>query len=118
MYDSAKASASSSGGFLGSAGTAVVRLTAPIPYVHPYVFGGIGYYDFHLVGSSASVLHSSSQAAIPVGIGVDVPLGYHLSVGIEASYNWQINEDYSAVTANGIDGGDVTRFELVWRARF
>jgi hypothetical protein len=118
MYDSAKASVSSSGGFLGGAGTAVVRVTAPLPYVHPYVFGGIGYYDFHLVGSSASVLHSSSQAAIPVGIGIDLPLSYHLSVGIEASYNWQINEDYSAVTTNGIDGGDVTRFDLVWRARF
>ena len=118
MYDSAKAAVSSSGGFLGSAGTAVVRLTAPLPYVHPYVFGGIGYYDFHLAGSSASVLHSSSQAGIPMGIGIDVPLGYHLSIGVEASYHFQISESFSDVTTNGIDGGDVTRFDLVWRARF
>jgi opacity protein-like surface antigen len=117
MYDSAKASVSASGGFLASAGTAVVRLTAPLPYVHPYVLGGIGYYDFDFAGSSASLLHSSSQAGIPLGIGVDVPLNYHLSVGAEASYNFQLNESFSNVTVNEIDGGDVTRFDLVLRAR-
>jgi opacity protein-like surface antigen len=117
MYDSAKSTVSSSGGFLASAGTAVVRLTAPLPYVHPYAFGGIGYYDFDFSGSSDSVLHSSSQAGIPMGIGVDVPLNYHLSLGAEASYNFQLGESYSDVTVNGIDGGDVTRFDLVLRAR-
>jgi Outer membrane protein beta-barrel domain len=116
-YDSASASVSSSGGFLTSAGTVVVRLTAPLPFVHPYVFGGIGYYDIGFTGPSASVLHSSSQAGIPMGIGVDVPLNYHLSVGVEASYNFQLNESYSNVTTNGIDGGDITRFDLIWRAR-
>jgi hypothetical protein len=50
MYDSASASVSASGGFLASAGAAVVRLTAPLPYVHPYLLGGIGYYDVHFTG--------------------------------------------------------------------
>jgi hypothetical protein len=116
-YDSADAAVSRSGGFLGSAGTAVVRLTAPFRYVHPYLFGGVGYYDFAFVGSSGSVLHSSSQAGIPMGIGVDVPLNYHLSLGVEASYDFQVGEDFSDVTTNGIDGGDVTRFDLVFRTR-
>jgi hypothetical protein len=116
-YDSAQSSVSSSGGYLGSAGTAAIRLTAPLSFVHPYVFGGIGYYDFHFSGPSASVMHSSSQAGIPMGVGVDVPLTYHLSVGAEASYNFQISESFSDVTVNGIDGGDVTRFDLVLRAR-
>jgi hypothetical protein len=116
-YDPADAVVSTSGGFLGSAGTAVVRLTAPLPYVHPYLFGGIGYYAFSFVGSSGSVLHSSSQAGIPMGIGIEVPLDYHLSVGVEASYNFQLGEDFSDVTTNGIDGGDITRFDLVLRAR-
>jgi hypothetical protein len=117
MYDSARSSVSSSGGFLASAGTAVVRFTAPLPYVHPYAFGGIGYYDVGFSGPSDSVLHSSSQAGIPMGIGIDVPLNYHLSFGAEASYNFQLGESYSDVTVNGIDGGDITRFDLVLRAR-
>ncbi len=52
-----------------------------------------------------------------MGVGVDVPLNYHLSVGAEASYNFQLSESFSDVTTNGIDGGDVTRFDLVLRAR-
>ena len=116
-YDSASASVSASGGFLVTAGTAVVRLTAPLPYVHPYVLGGIGYYDVHFTGPSASVMHSSSQAGIPMGVGVDVPLNYHLSVAAEALYNFQVSESFSDVTTNGIDGGDVTTFDLVLRAR-
>jgi hypothetical protein len=123
VYDSARASVSPAGsvGFLTTAGEAVVRLTAPIPFVHPYVFGGIGYYDVSLVGSSSaragSVLHSSSQSGIPVGFGVDVPLTWYLSVDLEAGYHWQINEDYSAVTTNGIDGGDLSTVSAVLRAR-
>jgi hypothetical protein len=117
MYDSSSASVSPSGGFLASAGTAVARLTAPLPYVHPYVFGGIGYYDFDFTGPSVSAMHSSSQAGIPMGVGLDVPLNYHLSVAAEASYNFQLGESFSGVTTNGIDGGDVTRFDLVLRAR-
>lgn len=116
-YDSASASVSPSGGFLGSAGTAVVRLTVPLPYAHPYAFGGVGYYDFDFTGPSSSVIHSSSQAGIPMGIGLDVPLGYHLSVGAEAAFNFQLNEDFSSVTVGKIDGGDLTRFDLVLRAR-
>jgi hypothetical protein len=117
MYDSAKSSVSASGGLLASAGTGVMRFTVPLPYVHPYAFGGIGYYDFHFAGPSDSVLHSSAQAGIPMGVGIDVPLNYHLSLGAEASYNFQLGESYSDVTVNGIDGGDVTRFDLVLRAR-
>jgi hypothetical protein len=52
-----------------------------------------------------------------MGVGVDVPLTYHLSVAAEASYNFQIGESFSSVTTNGIDGGDVTRFDLVLRTR-
>jgi hypothetical protein len=52
-----------------------------------------------------------------MGVGVDVPLDYHLSVGAEALYNFQIGESFSGVTTNGIDGGDVSRFDLVLRAR-
>jgi hypothetical protein len=117
MYDSAASSVSSSGGFLTSGVTGVVRLTAPLPLVHPYVFGGIGYYDVAFTGSSGSPMHSSSQAGVPLGVGVDVPLTYHLSAGIEAIYDFQIGEDFSAVTTNKIDGGDLTTFAAVLRAR-
>jgi hypothetical protein len=119
MYNSAQASVSPAGsaGFLTTGAAAVVRLTAPLPFVHPYIFGGAGYYDIALVGSSGSELHSSSQCGIPMGFGLDVPLTWHLSVGAEATYHYQIQESYSAVTTNGIDGGDLSTFNAVLRAR-
>lgn len=119
MYDSIRASVSPGGsvGFLTSGVSGVVRLTAPLPFVHPYVFGGVAYYDVALAGSSGSELHSSSQAGIPLGFGFDVPLTYHLSVGAEATYHYQIQESYSSVTTNGIDGGDLSTFNAVLRAR-
>jgi opacity protein-like surface antigen len=123
MYDSARSSVSPAGsiGYLTSGVDALARLTAPLPYVHPYVVGGAGYYAVSLAGSSrstgASVMHSSSQPALVVGFGVDVPLSWHLSVGAEADYHHQSNETYSSVTTNGIDGGDLTTFNIVMRAR-
>jgi hypothetical protein len=117
MYNPAAASVSRGGGFLTSGWDAVLRLTAPLPFVRPYVFGGIGYYDVAMGGSAGSELHSSSQAGIPLGVGVDVPMTYHLSVGAEATYHFQLGEDYSAVTTGAIDGGDLSTFDVVLRAR-
>jgi opacity protein-like surface antigen len=119
MYDSIKASVSPTGsaGLFTSVGAAALRLTAPLPYVHPYVLGGIGYYDVAQTGSSGSELHSSSQAGMLWGVGFDVPLTYHLSVGAEADYHYQIHESFSSITTNGIDGGDLSTFTAVLRAR-
>jgi hypothetical protein len=123
MNNSAQASASPAGsvGFLTTGGEAVVRLTAPIPFVHPYVFGGVGYYDISLVGSSGaqagSVLHSSSQPGIPMGFGLDVPLTWYLSIDAEATYHFQLGESFSAVTTNDVGGGDITTFNAVLRVR-
>jgi hypothetical protein len=123
MNNSAQASVSPAGsvGFLTTGGEAVLRLTAPIPFVHPYVFGGVGYYDISLVGSSGaqagSVLHSSSQPGIPMGVGLGVPLTWYLSLDAEATYHFQLGESFSSVTTNGIDGGDLTTFNAVLRVR-
>jgi opacity protein-like surface antigen len=119
MYNSIQASVSPGGsaGFLTTGAEAVARLTAPLPYVHPYVFAGAGYYDIAFVGSSGSELHSSSQCGVPMGLGLDVPLTWHLSIGAEATYRFQIHESFSAVTTNGIDGGDISTFNAVLRAR-
>ena len=53
MYNGAQASVSPAGSvaFLTTGADAVVRLTAPLPYVHPYIFAGAGYYDVGLTGS-------------------------------------------------------------------
>jgi hypothetical protein len=128
MYNSAQGSVSPTGsvGFLTTGGEAVVRLTAPLPYVHPYIFGGIAYYDVGLIGSSSarggSVLHSSSQPGIPLGFGLDVPLTWYVSVGLEATYHFQLGEDYSTDMwttkgGAGIDGGDLSTFNAVVRVR-
>jgi len=123
MYNAAQASVSPAGstGYLTTGGEAVVRFTAPLPFVHPYIFGGVGYYDSALVGSSTaqggSVLHSSSQPGIPMGFGLDVPLTWYLSLGVEATYHFMLGEDYSSVTTNGIDGGDLSTVNAVVRLR-
>jgi len=123
MYGPVQSSVSPAGsvGFLATGGEAVVRLTAPLPYVRPYVFGGVAYYDVALVGSGEakadSVLFSSSQPGIPLGFGFEVPLTWHLSVGAEATYHFMLGESYSNVTTNGIDGGDISTFDAVVRAR-
>src|SRR5208283_1170712 len=56
MYNSTRASVSPAGstGYFTTGGEAIVRFTAPLPYVHPYVFGGVGYYDNSLIGSSSA----------------------------------------------------------------
>lgn len=119
MWNSAQGSVSPLGsvGFFTTAGAGVVRLTAPLPYVHPYVFGGIGYYDNALVGSApalpGSQLFSSYEPGTPLGIGVDVPLTWHLSLGLEATYHHLIGEVFSSNTVNGIDGGDISTVNVV-----
>jgi hypothetical protein len=127
MYNSAQSSVSPAGsvGFLTTGGEAVVRLTAPLPYVHPYIFGGIAYYDVALIGSSSaragSVLYSSSQPGVPLGFGFDVPLSWYLSAGLEATYHFQLGENYSTATTTkggaSIDGGDLSTFNAVVRVR-
>jgi hypothetical protein len=127
MYNSGQSSVSPTGsvGFLTTGGEAVVRVTAPLPYVHPYIFGGIAYYDVGLIGSSraraGSVLYSSAQAGIPLGFGFDVPLTWYFSVGLEATYHFQLGENYSTATTTkggaSIDGGDLTTFNAVVRIR-
>jgi len=123
MYNSTRASVSPAGstGYFTTGGEAIVRFTAPLPYVHPYVFGGVGYYDNSLIGSSSaragSVLFSSSQPGIPLGFGLDVPLTWHLSLGAEATYHFLDGESFSAVKTNGIDGGDLSTFNVVLRLR-
>lgn len=124
MLDSVSASVSPAGsvGFFTTGGLGILRLTAPLPLVRPYAFAGVGYYDVALVGlpgaRAGSPLHSSAQAGIPMGIGLDVPLSWDVSIGIEATYHFQLSEDYSRVTTSGIDGGDLTTCNAILRFRF
>jgi hypothetical protein len=123
MFNSATSAVSPLGsvGFLTTGGDAIVRLTLPIPYVQPYVLGGVGYYEVALVGSATALpgsqLYSSNQPGIPLGVGLDVPLSWHVSLGFEATYHFQIGEVYSSNTVNGIDGGDLSTFNVVMRLR-
>ncbi|HEY1957117.1 MAG TPA: hypothetical protein VGH28_15965 [Polyangiaceae bacterium] len=105
-------------GYVMNGGEAVVRLAIPTPYVRPYIFGGIGFYDFALVGSgaAASELVSASQSGVPMGLGVEVMLTWHLSFAVEGAFRFQIGESFSA--NEDIAGADVTTLSGVMRARF
>jgi opacity protein-like surface antigen len=108
--------------FVSTAADLTLRLSAPLPWVHPYIFGGMGYNQVSLAGSTearaGSPLHSSGQTEIAMGFGVDVPLTWRLSVGFEATYHFQLSEDFSEDMTNGIDGGDISTFNALVRARF
>jgi hypothetical protein len=123
MYNSATAAVSPLGsvGFLTTGVDAVARLTAPFPYVHPYVFGGVGYYDMALVGPvgalAGSQLFSSNQPGLPLGFGLDVPVSWQASLGLEATYHYQMGEKFSSNTVNDIDGGDLSTVTVVMRFR-
>jgi hypothetical protein len=123
MYNSIQSTAAPAGslGFTTTGGEGVARFTLPLPFVHPYIFGGIGYYNVALNGSAdarkASVLFSSSQPGIPMGFGVDIPLTWHVSFGIEATYHFQLGESFSNTTTRGIDGGDLSTVNGVLRVR-
>lgn len=106
-------------GYAMTGGEAVVRLALPTPFIRPYVFGGIGVYDFELVGNSpagnAMALHSSSQAGVPMGVGLELMLSWHVSVAVEGAYRFQIGESFS--NNDAVSGADMTTLTGVMRFR-
>ena len=102
-------------GYVMNGAEAVVRLAIPTPYVRPYIFAGIGYYAFSLTGSQ-STLESTSQPGVPMGIGLEIPLSWHVSFAIEGAFRFQIGEVFSPV--DDVGGADVTTLTGLMRVRF
>ncbi len=106
-------------GYAMNGAEVVLRLAIPTPFIRPYIFAGVGGYDFALVGSAgsqtASQLNSSSQAGIPMGVGLELLLSWHVGIAIEGTYRFQLGEVYS--TNSAIDGGDLTTLTGVLRFR-
>lgn len=100
------------GKLLTSAGLATARFIAPIRYAQPYVFTGIGLYSTNVLGSNAerqaTNLRSNVSGGIPIGIGVNVPVHQHVSVGLETVYHRLFSESFDKVEA--ISGGDPVTF--------
>jgi Outer membrane protein beta-barrel domain len=105
--------------YLLSSGELVVRLTLPVPFARPYIFSGIGVYNFQLTGTpaarTASLLNSTTQAGVPIGVGVEFPLSWHFSLAVEATYHFQLGESFSSV--DNIAGGDFSTLTGVMRFR-
>ena len=106
-------------GYAMSGGEVVVRLALPTPFVRPYIFAGVGGYDFELIGDagsrSASQLNSSSQMGIPMGVGVELLLSWHVGLAIEGTYRFQLSESFSQ--NDTIGGADLTTLTGVLRFR-
>jgi len=113
------------GTLLTNGATGVVRLTVPTKWVQPYAFAGAGGYHtevFRPAGSGDTntvVAATGNRLAVPMGIGLNVPIGRVVSVAAEGTYHalWNL-EDTSATTTvheftNGIwNGTAVLRFRL------
>jgi hypothetical protein len=106
-------------GYVLSAGNVVARLTVPTPFVRPYIFGGVGVYSFHLIGSRTarelSGLNSSTQMGTPIGLGLEVPVTWHISFAVEATYHFMFSESFSKI--DSISGGDLSTLTGVMRFR-
>ena len=105
--------------YVMTSGQFVVRLTLPVPFVRPYVFSGIGVYNFQLIGArdarALSGLNSTTQAGSPIGFGLEVPITWHVSFAVEAVYHFQFGESFSKIT--DISGGDLSTLTGVMRFR-
>ena len=119
MYNEGNASVRSGGyvSLLTNSGSVVMRLIAPIPFVRPYLFGGVGLYDTRVLGSAsarqASSLTDSFEWGIPMGVGVDVPLGRRVSIGVEGAFHLLMGESLS--TREEFEGGDPVTLSAIVR---
>lgn len=119
IFNSGNSKVSQAGpvGLLTDGGEAFVRFTLPLPYVRPYLFGGVGYYDTHITGSLAaktvSTLTNNDSLGFPMGVGVEVPLGWHFTLGAEATFRFLLSESFSNAPARDIEGADYTTFSGV-----
>lgn len=91
-------------GLLSNGGYVSVSLIAPLRGpVHPYAGVGIGYGWDTVVGSRSSntPLHDTAGAFVPVGFGLDVSLGSHLSVGPQFVYQRTVGGGSDSGGASG-----------------
>lgn len=98
---------------------AELRLTLPISYIQPYLFGGVGYYSTSISGTyearTGTAFHTSAEPGFPMGVGFGFPITERLSIGAEAAYHLFIGENFSENEA--IEGGDITSFNAMLRIR-
>jgi hypothetical protein len=119
MANALYAPAVGAGTALTNGGSAVLRWTAPIPWVQPYVLTGVGGYHTAVqqsTQSTAGVLRSQSYLVFPIGFGLNVPLGRYVAVGVESDYHVIVNtadETNTSWNQTGIwTGSAVVRFRL------
>ncbi len=71
--------------------TANVRLMAPFQWVRPYAFAGIGAYSVGVTGTDVNTqntpLRQATRGVVPLGVGVEVPIVQHVSIGAEGQYH-------------------------------
>ncbi len=78
----------------------LVRLQVPTPYVRPYALGGAGVAWTNVTvwnggNVQASTLRDSRSGVVPMGGGIDVPIGRRWGVGFEGLYHYFINQRFS-----------------------
>ena len=96
-------------------GFGAARFTAPLRYIRPYLFAGVGAYDISAAGTSTQLI-GGTYSAIVAGVGALVPVNRVVDVGAEFGFNYLIGEQLS--TNDRADGGDPCNFSIVAQYRF
>jgi hypothetical protein len=110
------------GTLITNGGSGVVRLTVPTPYVQPYGFAGVGGYSiatWRPVEGTNQQVSARPNLAVPMGVGLNFPIGRVVSVAAEGMYHalwdWDTLRSTTAPTPNmnGIwNATAVLRFRL------
>jgi hypothetical protein len=87
-------------GLLTNGVSATVRVSFPRPRIQPYVFGGFGVYHTAVTGADRQrqgvTLESTFAAVVPVGIGLELPINFEWSLGIEGTYHAMFRERFAS----------------------
>ena len=92
-----------------------LKVTFGVPFIHPYLVGGVGFAHYNTTEDVAFGDNSSTKAAYSVGGGIDMKIFPYLSLRGEVRDFISGTPDLAAITASGNTHNVVPQVGLVFR---
>lgn len=87
-------------------GSAMLKLSIPIPVVRPFIAGGFGLDYVSATGASGNNFANSLFPEVPVAAGLEVTVNSFL-IGARATYHFMFNQGFATVNGGNVQGGMV-----------